>query len=699
MRKTRAKKYRLIRARISAVSGFLAVFFVLLFLFPLNFGSTADNGFPRLANYYHVWEITDAEAVALSKWDMIILDMEVQENSRAALQKIRLYNPKIKILAYVTSQEMKQDAGSFQNGRLRAKLLAGFNANWWLKNSAGTQLSYWPGSWLINITNNAPAVIGRRWNTYLPQFMHDQVMSSGLWDGIFYDNMWSGVSFVSSDIDANGDGRADDATTLDQGWRDGMLQILKTSRQLEGNSKIIIGNGSSYGGYFQYANGRLFEDFPTPYEGSGSWSDNMGSYDRILSAVPSLQTVVINRTTRNVGDNNNYQSFRYGLSSALLADGYYSFDYGDQGHNRLWWYDEYDVHLGLPISSAYNVADSKVARFVAGVWRRDFDLGVVFVNPTEETKTISLGLEELEKISGSQDPSVNDGSLINYIRLAPEDGIVLLRPLSKILDSPFNNGSFARIFDVGGERLRSGFFSFDSRFTASDYIDNYDINKDGAREYVVGNKNKVLIYDAAGQKITEFFPYGDKYDRGVNIAVGDVNGDGYPEIITGTENGGGPHIRIFNYQGKLINSGFFAFAKNFRGGVNVAVGDLNGDGIDEIVAGAGVTGGPQIQIFNQDGKLISAGWFAYDRSFHGGVNVAVGAVNGDGAAEIVTGPGYGGAPQVKVFNSRGQLLNSGFLAYDINNRGGVKISVTDINNDGVDEILALTKNVVSVAGF
>lgn len=77
---------------------------------------------------------------------------------------------------------------------------------------------------------------------------------------------------------------------------------------------------------------------------------------------------------------------------------------------------------------------------------------------------------------------------------------------------------------------------------------------------------------------------------------------------------------------------------------------------------------------------------AYDKNFRGGVNVAVGDVDGDGQNEIITGEGKGGNSQVKIWNSSGQLKSS-FMAYDKNYKDGVFVAASDINNDGQAEIL------------
>jgi hypothetical protein len=204
----------------------------------------------------------------------------------------------------------------------------------------------------------------------------------------------------------------------------------------------------------------------------------------------------------------------------------------------------------------------------------------------------------------------------------------------------------------------------------------------------------VAIYDQQNNLVNKFFPYTEKYNQGINFTVGDLNGDGWVEIITGTERGGGPQIRIFNSEGVLINPGFFAYASNFRGGVSVAVADLNGNGQMEIVAGAGHGGGPQIRVFDQRGNLLSAGWFAFANDFRGGVTVAAADINADGHGEILATPGRGGESLIKVFDSAGQLLNSWSVAAAGNDLG-LDLAITDLAADGLIDIIAMTRDVFS----
>jgi len=145
-------------------------------------------------------------------------------------------------------------------------------------------------------------------------------------------------------------------------------------------------------------------------------------------------------------------------------------------------------------------------------------------------------------------------------------------------------------------------------------------------------------------------PYGT-FSGGTRVASGNLDSDSSPEIVTGTGRGGGPHVRTFELNG-TPRASFFAYGSSFRGGVDVAVGDVDGDGRDEIITSPGAGGGPHIRIFRADGRAIG-GFMAYSPSFRGGVNVTTADVNGDGRDEIITGPGRGGGPHVRIFRASG----------------------------------------------
>src|SRR5205085_2327868 len=142
-----------------------------------------------------------------------------------------------------------------------------------------------------------------------------------------------------------------------------------------------------------------------------------------------------------------------------------------------------------------------------------------------------------------------------------------------------------------------------------------------------------------------------------------------------------PVARLFRSSMTTANFGVLAYAANFRGGVRVATGDVDGDGTADVVTGAGAGGGPHVRVFSGATGAVLSEFFAYDPAFRGGVFVAAGDVNGDGRADIVTGAGAGGGPHVKVFAADGTLLQS-FFAYDPAFTGGVAVAAGDVADGG-----------------
>src|SRR5262249_12127833 len=157
--------------------------------------------------------------------------------------------------------------------------------------------------------------------------------------------------------------------------------------------------------------------------------------------------------------------------------------------------------------------------------------------------------------------------------------------------------------------------------------------------------------------IASFYAYDPKFTGGVWVAAGDMNGDGKADIITGADTGGGPHVEIFDGASGALISSYWAFDTGFRGGVRVAVGDVNGDGRPDVIVGAGPGGGPHVRVFSSTSSQLLTEFFAYDPSFRGGVYVGAGDINRDGRADIMTGAGEGGGPQVTVVDANtGHLL-------------------------------------------
>ena len=189
----------------------------------------------------------------------------------------------------------------------------------------------------------------------------------------------------------------------------------------------------------------------------------------------------------------------------------------------------------------------------------------------------------------------------------------------------------------------------------------------------------------------------------VRTAIGDVNGDGTPDTIYVT--GPGTPLRVEVISGTdgstVIVPAFDPFGDNFTGGAWVVAADFNHSGRDQIVIAADVGGGPQIVIWSllPDGQMQEDASFygITDPNFRGGTRIAVGDVNDDGTPDLVVAAGYGGGPRVAVFD--GTTLLSGNPTKLVNDfyvfqsssetslRNGLYVAVGDVNGDGYADLI------------
>ena len=247
------------------------------------------------------------------------------------------------------------------------------------------------------------------------------------------------------------------------------------------------------------------------------------------------------------------------------------------------------------------------------------------------------------------------------------------------------------------------FLGYEATFKGGVTVATGDINGDGTDDVIVGSGlgggPRIRVFDgttlgtATPTILSDFFAYESTFRGGVTVAVGDTDGDGFGDVVVGSGNGGGPRVRVFD--GAQLSEGmqttladFFAYESTFRGGVNVGSGNFNNDSFDDIIAGAGVGGGPRVRVF--DGKTPTTtltDYFAYDSGLRSGVTIAAGDINGDSKTDVITGAGIGGGPNVRAFSGLTQTSLANFFAYGENDRGGVRVATADFNDDGVSEIV------------
>ncbi len=256
-------------------------------------------------------------------------------------------------------------------------------------------------------------------------------------------------------------------------------------------------------------------------------------------------------------------------------------------------------------------------------------------------------------------------------------------------------------------------------FTGGVRVATGDVTGDGVDDLIFGTgpggPPRVAVFDGGTQaKRLEFLAFESTFTGGVYVAAGDFDRDGKADVVVTPDEGGGPVVAVF--RGSALASGdvvelvrFLGIDDpNFRGGARAAVGDVNGDGVPDIVVSAGFLGGPRISIW--DGTTVAAGtkpttplanFFAFEDTLRNGTFVAAGDVTGDGKADLILGGGPGGGPRVRIadaakllaagnFGSLDARLDLGvanFFSGDDSDRGGVRLAVADLDGDARADVV------------
>jgi hypothetical protein len=250
---------------------------------------------------------------------------------------------------------------------------------------------------------------------------------------------------------------------------------------------------------------------------------------------------------------------------------------------------------------------------------------------------------------------------------------------------------------------------FGASYTAGVRVATADFNRDGTPDILVGSGPGIsatvrLIDGKTAGQLASISPFESTFVGGVNVTAGDFTGDGVADAVIGADESGGPVVAIYDgaalAQGRVVEvNRFLAIADpNFRGGVRISAGDLNGDRIPELVVAAGFGGGPRISTYNgltvrtSTPTQLFNDYFAFESSLRNGTYVTVADVDGDGRGDIVVGAGPGGGPRVTTFLGRDLINNrqtqiSNFFAESPEARGGVRVASLDLNSDSIPDLI------------
>jgi hypothetical protein len=321
---------------------------------------------------------------------------------------------------YTTLNESYDNPKEGATSEVQKKL---HDMNWWARKADGTRVQ-WTSlyrTWDINFTaGSKPDASGRRYPQWLAEWDDQVFFKPAKFDIWYCDNVFS-RPHVTADWNGRGKDDSPKNPAVAAAYRAGHRAEWEHIRSIHPGI-ALMGNVDGdlsepeYAGQLEAAFLEGLMGMTWSIETWSGWPAVMKRYRAVMANTRVPHLVGFNVA----GDKSDYRFFRYAFASCLLDDGYFCFTDRAQVFSSVPWFDEYDFKLGAAVSKP------PLAAWKGGVWRRDFQRGIVLVNPTAQPVTLTVEPGFL-RLSGAQAPAVNSGSPATSLVLAAKDGIVLKR--------------------------------------------------------------------------------------------------------------------------------------------------------------------------------------------------------------------------------------------------------------------------------